>query len=69
MTLIKLTHANFKTTMYIAKELIAGFYYSETHKCTHIVANGGAQFPALESLDEVKRLTGSNEGTKPEGVN
>jgi hypothetical protein len=56
MTLLKLTHANTKQSLYIVKTLVAGFYYSEGHKCTHVVATGGAVFPALESVDDVTRL-------------
>jgi hypothetical protein len=56
VTLVRLTHANFKRSIYVAKELIAGFYHSEAHACTHVVASGGAVFPASESVDDVKRL-------------
>lgn len=56
MTLIKLTHANHKSEMYIAKDLIAGFYYSPGSHCTHIVSTGGAVFPALEDLNYVSNL-------------
>jgi hypothetical protein len=61
MTLITLTHANLKTKIVLVKELIAGFYWSEAHKATHIVATGGAVFPALESVDDVERLLNKEE--------
>lgn len=56
MTAIKLTHANQKTTMYLAKALIGGWYHSPGHMCTHVVLSGGAVFPAAESPEEVCRL-------------
>lgn len=54
--LLKLTHANLNQTMFVPRALIAAWYHSPGHKCTHVVASGGAVFPALESVDEVKRL-------------
>lgn len=54
--LIKLTHANLKQDIMVPVALIAGWYHSPGHKCTHVVASGGAVFPALESVEEVKRL-------------
>lgn len=63
MTLIKFTHANLKSTLYLQRDLIAGYYYSPANRCTHVVASGGAVFPALESVDEVSRLlTGQANG-------
>lgn len=56
MKLIKLTHANHKTTVYIASDLVAGFYFSPGNQCTHVVASGGAVFPAMESVEDVQRL-------------
>lgn len=61
MTLVKLTHANLKQPLYVAKGLIAGFYYSEGHKCTHVVASGGAVFPALETVDAIQKILLGNE--------
>jgi hypothetical protein len=55
-SLLRLTHANLKERIYVAHALIAGWYHSPGHKCTHIVASGGAVFPALESVEEVERL-------------
>jgi hypothetical protein len=54
MKLIKLTHANHKTVMYVPEVQVAGFYASPGHGCTHIVAPGGAILPVLESVDDVK---------------
>lgn len=56
MTLLKLTHSNNNQTIYIAKDLIAGWYHSPAHKCTHVVASGGAIFPAKETEEAVKAL-------------
>jgi hypothetical protein len=64
MTLIKLTHANNGQTIYVAKELIAGFYHSPAHKCTHVVASGGAVFPAKENGDQIQALINQVEPTK-----
>jgi hypothetical protein len=55
MNLLKLTHANFHRTVYINPAHIAGLYYSDSHKATHIVSVG-AIFPVTEPLDEVIRL-------------
>lgn len=56
MKLIKLTHANLNTSIYLAADLVAGFYASEANKATHVVATGGAVFPAAESVEEVRAL-------------
>lgn len=66
MTLIKLTHANHGQTIYVPTHLIAGWYFSPGHKCTHVVAAGGAIFPAKETCEEVESLY--NKGKTPEGV-
>lgn len=67
---IKLTHANTKGVMYLPKPQIAGFYFSDGHKCTHVVATGGAVFPAMESVEEIRRLieTDSQESKPQEGA-
>jgi hypothetical protein len=64
VTLIRLTHANNKQVLYIAKDLIAGFYHSAASACTHIVATGGAVFPATESVETIKGLL--TDAPKPE---
>lgn len=56
LTAVRLTHANLKQAMYVTKQLIAGFYSSPAHKCTHVVMSGGAVFPALETEEDLKRL-------------
>lgn len=56
MKLIKLTHANNKQILYISADLIAGFYHSAASASTHVVASGGAVFPASESVDAIKGL-------------
>ncbi len=65
MRLIKLTHANYKQVMYIPEPMIAGFYHSPGHACTHVVAPGGAVFPASESVDDVKRLLEQGVNAQP----
>ncbi len=56
MTLIKLIHANNGQTIYVPRHNIAGWYHSPAHKCTHVVASGGAVFPAKETEAEVESL-------------
>lgn len=55
MELVKLTHANNRTTVYVAKNQYFCHYYSAGNKCCHVVAVGGAVFPALESEEEIAR--------------
>lgn len=63
MKLIRLTHANFGTPIEVSAENIFYIYYSEAHKAVHVVAPGGAYFPAKETLDEVKaRIQGEDNG-------
>jgi hypothetical protein len=59
MNCIKLTHANLKQPMYLAATLIAGFYESPGNRCTHVVASGGAVFPATETPDQIRQLLSS----------
>lgn len=53
---ITLTHANLNTKIEILTKLVFGLYYSENHKATMVTSNGGAIFPAKESVDEVKQM-------------
>jgi hypothetical protein len=53
-TFIELTHANTNKKIVVSKPLIFAFYFSETHKCTLILATGGAMLPVKESEDEIK---------------
>jgi hypothetical protein len=66
LALITLTHANLKVEMDIAVPQIAGFYRSPAHHCTHVVAAGGAIFPALESVADVRRLLTAARSSKEE---
>lgn len=52
--MIELTHANLKTKVAVVKSLIFAYWYSDTHKATVVVASGGAMFPVLESVEEIK---------------
>lgn len=63
MTLLKLTHANNGQTIYVPKHQIAGWYHSPGHKCTHVVASGGAVFPAKEAVEDIEALY-NKEGEK-----
>jgi hypothetical protein len=65
MKLIKLTHANHRTVMYVPETQVAGFYTSPGHACTHIVAPGGAILPVLESVDDVKARLESGSKEEP----
>lgn len=58
MDAIKLTHANLNQPIYVIKMLIAGYYYSPANKCTHVVMNGGAVFPAQESVETITQRLG-----------
>jgi hypothetical protein len=51
--MIQLTHANLKTPIYLVASLIYCYYFSETHKATLIMGNGGALIPVSESPEEV----------------
>lgn len=65
--LITVTHANLNTSVELAVQLIAGFYTSPGHKCTHIVASGGAIFPAKETVEEIRQLLNGAENV-PNGA-
>lgn len=67
MKLIKLTHANHKKELYLVADLIAGYYHSPGHQCTHVVASGGAVFPAMETLEQIKTLLDEQKSHKKEG--
>lgn len=54
MNLLEFTHANFKTKIYVSKILLFSFYYSESHKCTMLLAAGGAMIPVSESVEDVR---------------
>lgn len=58
--ILKFTHANSQKDIYVAKPLIFSCYYSDAHKATHIVANGGAIIPVLDSLDNVVKAWQTN---------
>jgi hypothetical protein len=62
MTCIKLTHANHNNSVYIAVPLFFCAYYSTGHKCTHVMATGGAIVPVSESPDEVMKLVENAQG-------
>lgn len=53
MTYVKFTHANNKVPVYVTKELTWNVYYSEGHKSTFIVSNGGSVIPVVEPVAEV----------------
>jgi hypothetical protein len=60
MKLIVVNHANLKVPVYVVRERIDGFYYSAAHRCTHVLT-AGTVLPVSESLDDMKRLIGSND--------
>lgn len=51
--LVQLTHANYKTSIYLTKQTMFSWYFSEAQKCTMVIATGGAMIPVLESPKEV----------------
>jgi len=56
MTIVKFTHANLKSAIYLTREQVWNVYYSEAHRCTHIVSTAGAICPVSENIDEALRL-------------
>jgi hypothetical protein len=57
---IQLTHANNKQPIYVSRELIFSYYFSQGHKSTVLLASGGAMLPVLESPETIKQLIGGN---------
>jgi hypothetical protein len=51
----EVTHANHEATPIVvdARQFFAA-YYSTTHKCTLLLASGGAMMPVKETVDQVK---------------
>lgn len=49
------THSNTKQEVLIFLPLIAGAYYSPTHKATLVFASGGLSFPVEQSAKEVMK--------------
>jgi hypothetical protein len=49
----KFTHANTKVEILVSLPLVFCAYYSEATKCTHLLANGGAIIPIVESPEIV----------------
>lgn len=54
MKFIELTHANTSQKVIVPAALVFAFYHSEGHKCTLVLASGGAMLPVKETPDEVK---------------
>lgn len=59
---LKFTHANFKTPVWINTSNIFAFYWSTSHKCTHIVGPGTSLIPVLEVEDEVLKILENAKG-------
>lgn len=47
------THANLKTPIYVDVSLLASWYFSPSHKATHLVMTGGAMVPVSENPETV----------------
>lgn len=47
---------NMPTLVFVALHQIYSFYFSETHRCTHIVSTGGAIIPILEGTSVVEQI-------------
>lgn len=58
---IQFTHANFKTPIYVSRELIFSYYYSQGHKSTVLLASGGAMIPVQESPEEIIKKIGGEQ--------
>jgi hypothetical protein len=65
MRMLKLTQANTNAVVEVATTNIFYVYYSDAHKATHIVANGGAYLAVLESLDHVSGLIRGSHDVAP----
>lgn len=65
MKTIRLTHANLETPLEVSTQNIFYYYFSAANKCTHVVAPGGAFFPAKESVEQIKALISSGAGQPP----
>jgi hypothetical protein len=53
--MVEFTHANNKKKVLLLPTNVFTVYYSDESKSTHIVSHSGTLFPALESLEEVRR--------------
>jgi hypothetical protein len=54
-----LTHATLKTKAFIAAPLIAAWWHSPTHNCTHVMTSAGSSgaiIPVAESCEEIRAL-------------
>ncbi len=50
---VRFTHANTGREIFITKVQVFSVYYSQAHKCTHILATAGAILPVAETVEEV----------------
>lgn len=69
MELIKLTHANLGTEMFIVRGKICGVFYSLAHKATMVVGDGQTVFPAQESVEIVNQMLLDQQTPIAEGGN
>ena len=53
---IQLTHAGRKNTVYVIKDQIAFWNYSEEAAVTYVFCGGQNVFPALESPEEIEKI-------------
>lgn len=56
MQLLKVTHANRNSPLYIVAQQVFSYYFSEKDACTHVLSVGGAIVPVKQSLEEVTNL-------------
>lgn len=62
---LKFTHANLKRDVFIVRGQIVAYHYSDANKSNVVYAAGGAIFPVLESLEEIKiKLTAAEAAQK-----
>lgn len=71
-----LKHANLKKAdgtpeeLLLSRGLVFGAYRSQAHKCTHVIASGGAMVAVMETPEEIWQLLkqgeehGTTNGTK-----
>ena len=55
LRMCEFTHANNKAKVFMLPTSVFTVYFSEASKCTHIVSVSGTLFPAVESVEQVRR--------------
>lgn len=57
MRMITVTHANIPDTkISVVADQIFCYYYSQAHKCTHLIGPGSSMIPVSESMETIQTL-------------